>query len=87
MDEAHLYERVAPTEPGGDAQRQLMARGLAAVYDPTAGAAGGGRDAAPARVVVTDAAAFVLAPAPRAGVVQCVIVREKDGVVGMKNHR
>ncbi|GBF90909.1 hypothetical protein Rsub_03764 [Raphidocelis subcapitata] len=93
MDEAHLYERVAPAgaEPG-DAQRQLMARGLAAVYDPTAGAAtagggGGGRDAAPAKVVVTDAAAFILTPAPREGVVQCVIMREKDGVVGMKNHK
>ena len=36
----------------------------------------------PVRVSFTDAAAFLLAPAPREGPVQCTIVRERDGNSG-----
>lgn len=79
-----------------DAERQLAARGLAPVYDPTGGklqgpvhpanGSSGGKVEA-VKVKITDIAAFLMQQGPREGPIQCLITREKDTVVGMKNHK
>lgn len=79
-------------------ERQLAARGLATEYDPTGGklvgvhpasssGSGSGARVEPVKVKITDLAAFLMQPGPREGPVQCLITREKDTIVGMKNHK
>jgi hypothetical protein len=77
-----------------------MARGISAVYDPTggklqgpvhpatssSGGGGGSSKVEPVKVKIADVAAFLTAPGPREGPVQCLITRERDSLVG-KNHK
>jgi hypothetical protein len=86
---------------GADAARQLLSRGLASEYDPTGGqlqgasspggarasGSGAGSEQQPVKVKITDVAAFLMAPGPREGPVHCIITREKDSGIGMKNHK
>eukprot|EP00877_Chromochloris_zofingiensis_P001064 jgi/Chrzof1/10959/Cz05g18210.t1 len=78
-----------------DAEKNLLAKGLATVYDPTedddahqgrSRPASARHGAMPARLEINDLAAFLTQPGPKSGPVLCYIEREKNGF-GMKSHR